>query len=482
MKFEKSPLSLGPHDIQVEQEVLGCIFIYNSAYQMVAETVKVEHFFEPLHQEIFDICGKLITMGKAATPTTVKSFMPADYEIQDGMSIGRYLAQLAASATTLVSVRDFATIIRDLADYRSIVAVVEMAATVKGIDSDPEKAATAAIDMLDAIIAERTIGQVPSLSLQDSVIRAVDATAKAYESDGALTGMSYGLRDLDRKTSGLAKGELTILAGRPGMFKTGLALNMARALCSAGHVGVFYSLEMGDVSLSRRMISDMLFDHCELPHFRMKSGKINEADFMKIRDASLKLADFPLRIEQQSGLSISQISARSRQMKRRQGLDFIIVDHMGHVQASDRYRGSKVNEVGEISSGLLRLARELDVAVIALAQLSRGVESRDNKRPTISDLRDSGNIEQDAATVMLLYREAYYLQNSEPSTNQEGAYKKWQDDMLQCANDLEIIIGKQRDGATGTVRAYVDVKCNSVRDLGWTRDTWAEPMDERFAF
>lgn len=481
MKHEQNQMLRGPHDIQIEQEVLGCVLIHNRAYPIIEDILRPEHFFEPLHQELFDICAKLITTGKSATPSTVKSFLPNDFEVVDGMKISQYLARLAANATTIITVRDFATIIRDLADYRSIVGIVEMAAAVKGIDSDPGKAATAAIEMLDAIVAERTVGQVPSLTLQASVARAVDAVAVAYQNDGALTGMPYGLKDLDHKTSGLAKAELTILAGRPGMFKTGLALNFSRRLCEAGFKGIFFSLEMGDVSLSRRLIADMMFDEYELAHFRMKSGRVNEAEFGRITDAAKRLAELPLRIEQQAGLSISQITARARQMKRRDGLDFIIVDHMGHVQASDRYRGSKVNEVGETSSGLLRLARELDVAVIALAQLSRGVESRDNKRPTISDLRDSGNIEQDAATVLLVYREAYYLANAEPRVG-TPEYEMWQTKMGDCLHDLEIIIGKQRDGATGTVRAYVDVTTNAVRDHGWTREAWITAPDDRFAF
>jgi len=467
------------HNLECEQALLGAILLNNDAYHRIEDILEPRHFFEPIHRTIWEICGQLISAGKLADPITMRTFLPADVKIGD-MTARVYLAQLAASAVTIINAPDFARVIRDLGDHRDIADLARQVQEQDGT-ADPSDLAAWAIDGLDGIVAARTIGQVPSLTLQASVVRAVDAAAKAYQSDGALTGMSYGLRDLDRKTSGLSKGELTILAGRPGMFKTGAALNFSRALCQDGHKGVFFSLEMGDVSLSRRLISDMLFNQYELPHFRMKSGKINESDFTRIRDASDDLAKLQLRIEQQSGLSISQISARSRQMKRRHGLDFIVVDHMGHVQASDRYRGSKVNEVGEISSGLLRLARELDVAVVALAQLSRGVESRENKRPTISDLRDSGNIEQDAATVLLLYREAYYLQNAEPRVG-TAEYEVWQMQMEKCINDLEIIIGKQRDGATGTVRCHVDVTCNAVRDQGWSRETWPDAMDERFAF
>lgn len=470
-----------PHDIAVEQELLGCVLLYNESYQWISETVRPEHFYEEVHREIFAICGKLIGMGRVASPVTLKTYLPEDYLIMEGMTVSQYLARLAASATTIINARDFAIIVRDLADYRSIIAVAETAMAPKTSEINPVDLATEAIDRLDAIVAERSIGQVPSLSLGSSVVRAVDAAAKAYQTDGALIGMSFGLRDLDAKTGGLHRSELTILAGRPGQGKSLLALNFSRTLCQAGRKGVFFSLEMGDESLSRRLISDIIFDQAELPHFRIRSGRFAEKDFQLITDAALALKDLPLRIEQQAGLTLSQIGARSRQMKRRQGLDFIVVDHMGHVVASDMYRGNKVHEIGETSSGLLRLAKELDVAVIALSQLSRGVESRDNKRPTLSDLRDSGNLEQDAATVLMVYREMYYLQNSEPKVG-TPEYEAWQAKISACINDIEIIVSKQRDGSTGTVRAFVDVRCNAVRDHGWTREAWPLPDSERFVF
>lgn len=465
-----------PHDITIEQELLGCVLLYNESYQWISETVRPEHFYEGVHQEIFNICGKLIGMGRVASPVTLKTYLPEDYLIMEGVTVSQYLARLAASATTIINARDFAIIVRDLADYRSIIAVAETAMAPKTSEINPVDLATEAIDRLDAIVAERSIGQVPSLSLGSSVVRAVDAAAKAYQTDGALIGMSWGLRDLDAKTGGLHRSELTILAGRPGQGKSLLALNFSRTLCQAGRKGVFFSLEMGDESLSRRLISDIIFDQAELPHFRIRSGRFAEKDFQLITDAALALKDLPLRIEQQAGLTLSQIGARSRQMKRRQGLDFIVVDHMGHVVASDLYRGNKVHEIGETSSGLLRLAKELDVAVIALSQLSRGVESRENKRPTLSDLRDSGNLEQDAATVLMVYREAYYLSNAEPKAG-TPEYEVWQTKIMACLNDIEVIVSKQRDGGTGAVRAFVDIRCNACRDLGWQRESYVGKED-----
>lgn len=465
-----------PHDIVIEQELLGCILLYNESYQWVSEIVRAEHFFEGVHSEIFDICAKLIGIGRVANPITLKSYLPEDYLILEGMNVSQYMAKLAASATTIINVRDYATIVRDLADYRAIINVAETAMAPKTGEINPVDLATEAIDRLDAIVAERTIGQVPSLTLGASVVRAVDAAAKAFQTDGAITGMSYGLSDLDWKTSGLQRGELTIIAGRPGMMKTGLALNVTRALCQAERKGIFFSLEMGDESLSRRLMSDMIFDTYELPHFKIKSGRFAEKEFEYIQDAAKRLQDLPLRIEQQTGVTLSQMSARARQMKRRQGLDFMVVDHMGHVMASDRYAGNKVNEIGEVSTGLLRLARELDIGMIALCQLNRGVESREDKRPNLSDLRASGNIEEDAAVVMMVYREAYYLSNREPRAG-TPEYQMWQIRIEECWNKLNIIIEKQRDGSTGSIEVFVDVKCNAVRHHGWTRDPWPVPRE-----
>lgn len=465
------------HDIEIEQILIGTLLMDNRHFEAIGAKVIAADLFEPVHGEIFDICAKLIGVGKRANPMTVAQFLPADMKIGE-LSIRKYLARLVAAGAIPNEIAQIIDLVRDSSDRRSLEGVaIELG---KAGSADPGEVAGWAIEALDGIVAARGVTGTPSVDMAGAAVRAVDAIAKAYQSDGALTGMSFGLRDLDRKTSGLAKGELTVLAGRPGQGKTLLALCFARSLCEEGRRGLFFSLEMGDVSLSRRMIADLIFDRREVPHFRMKSGKVTEEDFAAIRDAAVKMGELPLRIEQQSGLTVSTIAARARQMKRKGGLDFVIVDHMGHVQASDRYRGSKVNEVGEISSGLLRMARELDIAVVALSQLSRAVESRDNKRPTMSDLRDSGNVEQDAATVLLLYREAYYLQNAEPKAG-TAEYEVWLAKMDACLHDLEIVIGKQRDGSTGSVRAYVDVACNAVRSSGWVRDAYVDER-ERFVF
>jgi replicative DNA helicase len=457
------PPKYGPHDIQLEQELLGCLLVYGNGHQLVTDVVRVEDFFEPLHQEIFDIISKLSVMGKPATPVTVKSFLPSDFLIAEGMTVSQYLARLAASATTLATAKEFATMIRDLSDYRAIINVVETTATMKGIDWSPQDAATQAIDMLDGIVAKRSNeGALPSLTMPQAISRAVEAAAVAYQNEGKMVGIPFGLADLDAKLLGAQKGQLIILAGRPGMCKTGFSLSIARNMAHAGFHGVFFSLEMGDVELSQRMISDEMFEDGRMTYWQIRSGKFHESVFQRIADAGHRLSELPLVIEQQPGLGVSQIASKARQHKRRGKLDFLIIDYLGLMVSSDRYSGNKVNEIGEITAGLKALAKELALPIILLCQLNRKVEERDDKRPRLADLRDSGNIEQDADVVIMLYRKAYYLERSEPPAG-SAEYMVWQTEMEQCCNELLCLIEKQRAGPVGTVKCFIDVGCNAIR-------------------
>jgi replicative DNA helicase len=259
------------------------------------------------------------------------------------------------------------------------------------------------------------------------------------------------------------------------MMKTGVALNFARSLCSEtvddqgvmrpAAKGIFFSLEMGDILLSQRLMSDMIFSHGhEVPYSRIRRGAISEMEFGHITTAATALAKLPLRIEQQGGIGISQVGSKARRLKRTSGLDFVIVDYLQLMGVADRYRGNRVNEVTELSIGLLKIAKDLDIAMIALCQLNRGVESREDKRPGLADLRESGSLEQDASVVMMLYREAYYLQNKEPRPG-TPEYETWQNNMVRCINVLKIQIEKNRNGPTGEIECYVNPAVNAVRDL-----------------
>jgi replicative DNA helicase len=450
-----------PYDLASEQMLLGAILMQNEAFTVIQDMVLAEHFYEPAHREIFDICAKLIVMGKLASPVTIKPFLPADVDIC-GMKVSQYIARLAAEAVTIVNCKDFAQVIRDLADLRQIGMVAEELRPRGGIN--PIEQAAYGVDALDAIVSSRSIASMRAMAMPETVARAVDAAANAYQNEGKMLGLPYGLADLDAKTLGAQRGHLIVIAARPSMGKSALALCIARNMAIAGHAGVFYSLEMGDIELTQRMIADDIFDDGRMTYWQIRSGRFHESVFHRITDAARRLSTLPLVIEQQPGLSVSQIAARARQRKRRGKLDFMVVDHLGLIASSGRYSGSRVNEIGEMTAALKGLAKELDCALFLLAQLNRAVEGREDKRPRLSDLRESGSIEQDADTVIMLYRKAYYLERSEPPAG-SAEFLVWQQEMEQCCNDLSLLIEKQRAGPVGTVRVFCDIGSNAIRTL-----------------
>jgi hypothetical protein len=231
----------------------------------------------------------------------------------------------------------------------------------------------------------------------------------------------------------------------------------------------WHSLEMGDVALSQRMVTDEAYDFAKVAYSWLRSGRFNEKQFVAIRDAGLRLQGLPIRIEQQPKITIGQLAARARQEKRRRGLDFFVVDYLGLMESSARYKGNRTNEIGELTAGLRALAKELDCAALVLSQLSRGVEGREDKRPNMGDLRDSGNIEQDADVIIMVYREAYYLERKEPPPG-SAEHVVWQDAMQKNFNKLLLIVEKQRMGPIGAVEVFCDIASNAIRDAGYVRD------------
>lgn len=458
-----------PHSVELEQQLLGAILMNNDALACVTDILKPEHFFEPLHAHIFEVCERLISMGKVADPLTLQIYI-ADHQITFNQSTGEqkgvrwYMAQLAAASTTIINARDFAINIRDLAARRNMIDIGDQLAIKQ--PADTVELATEAIEKLDTIISEQGQQMHRSVTMREAVVRAVDATALAYQNDGALTGMSWGLRELDIKTNGIHNTDLIIIAGRPGMGKTALGLCIARTLGKAGEPGLISSLEMSDIPLTRRMISDEMYDHQPLAYNVMRSGRFPETAFARIADAGKRIAELPVVIDQQGALTLSQIATRARRMKRRHGLSWLMVDHIGLMKASDKYRGNKVLEMAEISAGLKALAKELDIPVFALCQLNRAVEAREDKRPQLADLRNSGDIEQDADLVLMLYREAYYLERQEPAARPDSEeYASWQIKMTRCYNQLDVILEKQRNGPIGTMHFHCNIGCNAIRSI-----------------
>lgn len=462
------------HSIEAEQELLGALLINNAALQFVEGILEPAHFYEPLHAEIFTVIRQLVGKGKVANPVTLRAFLPTGLEIapnpdptdphKPGLTMAQYLARLAASATTIINAADYAEVIRDLHARRVMQEVGYELCAEK--PAETLTLAAQSIDVLDTIISGYAGNRNRIVSLKEAVIGAVDAAALAFQSDGALRGLSWGLSDLDRKTYGMNPGDLIVIAGRPGMGKTALLLSMARALGHANQPGTIYSLEMEAVPLMQRMIADELYDSSPLAYTSMLAGKFEEVFFGRITDAGNRLAELPIMIDQQPAMTFSQIAARTRRAVRSRKIKWIAVDHLHLMKKSGNYGGNAVLEIGEITSGLKALAKELGIVVVLLCQLNRQVEGREDKRPNLSDLRFSGDIEQDADIVAMLYREAYYEQRKEPDARPDSEeYAAWQVRMQRCYNKLDIIIEKQRQGSTGTVRVHCNIGCNAVRNL-----------------
>ncbi len=466
-----------PHNIEAEQALLGAILVNNDAFYRVSDFLEPKHYFEPLHQTIYETAASLIRMGKVATPVTLKTFLPADTDI-GGMTVGQYLARLAAEATTIINAQDYGRTVYDMALRRDLIGIGEDMVNV-AYEAPVDFAPRAQIED-----AERKLYELAESGRYDGGFQrfsqaltvAVDMAAKAFQRDGKLSGIATGLRDLDTKMGGLQPSDLIVLAGRPGMGKTALATNIAFNVARAhraevqpdgtmksinGGVVGFFSCEMSAEQLATRIIAE----RTGIPSSSIRRGGISEADFEKIRDYSIELQSLPFYVDETGGLSISQLTARARRLKRQKGLDLIVIDYIQLLSGSGkRGNDNRVQEVTEITTNLKALAKELNVPVIALSQLSRQVENRDDKRPQLSDLRESGSIEQDADVVMFVYREEYYLANKEPRAGTEE-YAKWQTEMDLAHGKAEVIIGKQRHGPTGTVELHFEANVTRFGDL-----------------
>ena len=452
-----------PNNIEAEQALLGAILVNNDAFYRVSDFLKAAHFHEPLHRKIYEVLAEFIRMGKTANPVTVKTFLPADQKVGD-MTVAYYLARLAAEAVTVINAADYGRAIYDLATRRALITVGEDMVNIAydaPVDMSPrEQIEDAERRLFELAETGRYDGGFESFT--DAVKTAVDMANAAYMRDGHLSGISTGFRDMDRRMGGLQPSDLVIVAGRPGMGKSSLATNIAFHIANAyepapqadgsfkaasgGVVGLF-SLEMSSEQLATRIISEQT----EIPSSKIRRGEISEADFEKLVACSQMMQRLPLYIDQTGGISIAQLAARARRLKRQRGLDIIIIDYVQLMTGSSRRASeNRVQEITEITTGLKALAKELNVPVIALSQLSRQVESRDDKRPQLSDLRESGSIEQDADVVLFVFREEYYLKNREPKPGTEE-YFKWEAEMNEARGKAELIIAKQRHGPTGMV-------------------------------
>ncbi|MBT6864632.1 MAG: replicative DNA helicase, partial [Planktomarina temperata] len=447
---EVAPLGV-PHSIEAEQQLLGAILTNNDLFDRVAQILRAEHFYDPVHARIFETAAARIAKNNLASPVTLKAFLEDDAGLAE-LGGPAYLMRLAGAAISSFAVRDYAEMIYDLAIRRELIEVGnDIAAKAARVDvqSEPKEQIVEAEQKLYAL-AEQGQTEQGFQSFLTAVTDAVKVANAAYQREGGLAGVSTGLIDMDKKLGGLHRSDLLILAGRPSMGKTSLATNIAfniaraykKGITTSGEEGAvdggvvgFFSLEMSAEQLASRILSEV----AEIPSNQIRRGDFTESEFRRIVDAAKELEAAPLFIDDTPALPISQLAARARRLKRTHGLDALFVDYLQLVRGTGRSE-NRVNEISEITMGLKAIAKELDIPVVALSQLSRQVENREDKRPQLSDLRESGSIEQDADVVMFVFREEYYKEREKPGDHELEKMGIWQEEMERLHGKAEVVI------------------------------------------
>ena len=444
-----------PHSIEAEQAIIGSLLFNNDIYDHVGGMVKGEHFYDPVHGRLFNEIAVQFQKNAHVSPITLGIALEKDEGFID-LGGRSYLSNLASAVSSVAGIKDYARTVYDMALRRGIISI--------GEDMAERARAGSSVDAGDYIAeAEADLyglqgGDGAGGQFQGFVVSATDAIKQisaAYSRDATLAGLSTGLDDLDAITGGLQKSDLLILAGRPSMGKTALATNIAFHVAkthatTGGRVG-FFSLEMSSEQLAGRILSEST----GVQSYRLRSGNISEDEFRNVIVAAQELKDCPLFIDDTPALPINQLATRARRLQRTHGLDLLVVDYLQlvrPVKSSD----NRVNEVSAITQGLKAIAKELDIPVIALSQLSRKVEDRADKKPQLADLRESGSIEQDADIVMFVYRAEYYLGRTQPDEGDAKKTAAWHDQMEDAQGKAEIIIGKQRHGSIGEASLLFD--------------------------
>jgi len=465
------PVRTPPHNLEAEQALLGAVLLNNRAYERVSEFLRPEHFADPVHGRIYAACGKLIDRGQMANPVTLKTYFDQDSGLAE---IGgtAYLGALANSVVSIINAEEYGKLIHDHHLRRELIALgtdVVNGAYEGAVDNSAmEQIGKAEAKLFELATTGQTEGGFEGF--KGVLIEAIRQAEAAHKRQGKLSGVPTGLIDLDKKLGGLHPSDLLILAGRPSMGKTALATNIAFNAARAyreevdalgqkkaadGAVVAFFSLEMSSEQLATRILAEQ----AEIASHKIRQGELSNVEFENLVTAAQDLHRLPLFIDDTPALSISAVRTRARRLKRQQGLNLIIVDYLQLLRGSNATSENRVQEVSEITRGLKALAKELDTPVIALSQLSRAVEQREDKRPQLSDLRESGSIEQDADVVMFVFREQYYLERAEPGrrpdedeTKFNERHSKWQQRCEEVWNTAEVIVAKQRHGPVGTVR------------------------------
>ncbi len=453
-----------PNNIEAEQSVIGSILVSNEIFDEINMMVASKNFYDPMHQKIFSAIEKLIYGGMLANPITLKNHFENE---KDEINIPEYLVKITKFSTSSRQTIEYSKLIYDLFVKRELIKISENiidTAQLNDLDRDGQSI----IENFEKSLfdlAEKGSFSSSLVKFDDAMKMTIEMASNAYKNDEGIVGVPTGLTDLDDRLGGLHKSDLLIIAGRPSMGKTALATNIAfnaaKKIQEDGKKSTiaFFSLEMSSEQLSTRILAEQ----SRIKSNDIRRGRISEDQFDKFIETSKNISELPLYIDETPAISIAALSNRARRIKRLYGLDMVVVDYIQLMRAAN-FRDGRVQEISEITQGLKALAKELSVPVLALSQLSRAVESRDIKKPQLSDLRESGSIEQDADVVMFVYREAYYLEKLEPRPA-TVEHAEWQSKMNEVSNLAEIIIGKQRHGPTGNIMLEFEPMFTKFKDI-----------------
>ena len=453
-----------PNNIEAEQSVIGSILLNNEIFDEINLLIISKNFYDPMHQKIFMAIEKLIYSGMLANPITLKNYFENE---KDELNIPNYLFKITKFSTSSRQAIEYSKLIYDLYVKRELIKISENiihTAKLNDLDNDG-KSIIENFEKSLFDLAEKGSFSSSLVKFDEAMKMTIEMASSAYKNEEGIVGVPTGLTDLDYRLGGLHKSDLLIIAGRPSMGKTALATNIAfnaaKKIQNDGRKSTiaFFSLEMSSEQLSTRILAEQ----SRIKSNDIRRGKISEEQFDKFIEISKNISELPLYIDETPAISIAALSNRARRIKRLYGLDMVVVDYIQLMKASN-FREGRVQEISEITQGLKALAKELSVPVLALSQLSRAVEHRDDKKPQLSDLRESGSIEQDADVVMFVYREAYYLQGKEPRPA-TVEHAEWQAKMNDISHLAEIIIGKQRHGPTGNVMLEFEAMFTKFKDL-----------------
>jgi len=460
----KSKLEEHPNNIEAEQSVIGSILLSNEIFDEINMIIVSKNFYDPMHQKIFGAIEKLIYSGLLANPITLKNYFENE---KDELNVPEYLVKITKFSTSSRQAIEYSKLIYDLFVKRELIKISESVidtAKLNDLDNDGQKI----IENFEKSLfdlAEKGSFSNSLIKFDEAMRQTIEMASSAYKNDEGIVGVPTGLTDLDDRLGGLHRSDLVIIAGRPSMGKTALATNIAfnaaKKLQDDGKKSsiAFFSLEMSSEQLSTRILAEQ----SRIKSNDIRRGRISEEQFDKFIETSKDISELPLYIDETPAISIAALSNRARRIKRLYGLDMVVIDYIQLMRASN-FKDGRVQEISEITQGLKALAKELSVPVVALSQLSRAVEARDDKKPQLADLRESGSIEQDADVVMFVYREAYYLERKEPRPA-TVEHAEWQAKMNEVSSLAEIIIGKQRHGPTGNIMLEFEAMFTKFKDI-----------------